>query len=34
MCQYTMLSEDMEKEELWELRGSDCIMSGYENDLL
>ena len=34
MCQYAMLSEDMEKEELCELRGSDCIMSGYENDLL
>ena len=34
MCQYAMLSEDMEKEELCKLRGSNCIMSGYEDDLL
>ena len=34
MCRYAMLSEDMEKEELCELWGSDCIMGGYENDLL
>ena len=34
MCRYAMLSEDMEKEELCELRGSNCIMSGYEDDLL
>ena len=34
MCRYAMLSEDMEKEELCKLQGSDCIMGGYENDLL
>ena len=34
MCWYTMLSEDMQEEELCEFRGSDGVVSGDEYGLL
>ena len=34
MCQYAMLSEDMQEEELCEFRRSDGVVSGDEYGLL